>query len=158
MAPPLDRLAAAWVRAHALARRAELEGHDEDEQLAAFALLLTEREPHHARLLDDVRLFIQTPLPIAFGMQVRVLPSTPSAPFEAWPRSLRPFAFELSGSVTMDGLERDSVRMTIERIGFEGEDWRVIEVFDAQQRARAELEARMLAEARAARRASGGKG
>jgi hypothetical protein len=157
MAPPLDRLAAAWVRAHALARQKELEGHDEDEQLAAFAPLLTAREPHRARLLDDVRLFVQAPLPIAFGMQVRVLPSTPSAPFETWPRCLHPFVYELSGSVTMDGLERDSVRMTIERIGFEGDDWRVIEVFDAQQRARAEREARMLAEARAAHRPTGGR-
>jgi hypothetical protein len=152
MAPPLDRLAAAWVRAHALARRADVEPHDDAELLAAFGPLITEHEPHRPRLLDDVRLFVQSALPIVFGMQVRVLPTSPSAPFESWPRCLHPFVFELSGSVTTDGHERDSVRMTIERIGFEGDDWRVIELFDAHQRTRAEREAKMLAEARAGRR------
>ncbi len=155
MAPPLDRLAAAWVRAHALARRADLDARDDarddDALLAPFLPLLTAREPQRARLLDDVRLFARCHVPIVFGMQVRVLPTTPSAPFEGWPRSLQPFVFELSGSVTMDGLERDSARMTIERIGFEDDEWRVIELFDARGRARAEVEARMLAEMRGAR-------
>lgn len=152
MPPPLDRLAAGWVRAHGLAREAEREGRGDDALVEPFLPLLTARAPWRAQALDDARLFARCHLPIVLGLAVRVLPTSPSAPFEAWPRSLQPFAFELSGSVTMDGLERDTARMTIERVGFEDEEWRVIEVFDGRARARAELEARMLAELRARQR------
>jgi hypothetical protein len=148
-APALTRLATAWVEAFFRARHAEHEQRAEADVLAPFLLLLTGREPHRTQALDEVRLFVASHLPTLLGCEVRVSDPPALEAFGPWAETLHPLTFELSGALTMDGVERDGIRVSIARIGREDGVWRVIQVFDEASRARATLEAQLRAIARA---------
>ena len=145
----LTRLATAWVEAFFHARHAEHEQRAEADVLAPFLPLVTGREPHRAQALDEVRLFVASYLPTLLGCEVRVFDPPPKEAFGSWAETLHPLGFELSGALTMDGVERDGIRIAIARIGREDGVWRVIQVFDEASGARATLEAQLRAVVRA---------
>ncbi len=147
----LQQLAEAWLDAHLRGREALLRGDDVDAQIAGVVPLLTTREPWRASALADARLFVRTFVPFGSGLHVVARPTDAYEAFEPWSRAVHPFEYVLRHSATMDAPRFEETSMRIDRIAEEGGEWRVVSIFDAAGRARAEMEAQLLDRARAAR-------
>jgi hypothetical protein len=145
-ATPLDRLAAAWVRAHAHARTHTDAAGEED--VSELELLLTTRAPFRGRALEEVRIFARTEVPAGHAMEIRTKLSGAATPFEGWTRAVHPFVFELRWASSAENQQRSSVHLTIDRVAFEDGEWRVVSVYDEPSLSRARREAELHDKAR----------
>ncbi len=152
VSPPLERLAAAWVRAHGAANEALRSGGSDEDALFDLRALVTVCEPMRSRALADLPLVARSPLPVGFGMEIHVHLGAESTPYEGWKHTLHPFVFQLRYSPSMDNQQRESFTVTIDRVGRDDEGWRVISVYDEKARAQAKMIAEMLEAQRAGRR------
>jgi hypothetical protein len=107
----------------------------ETPQLPASLLSqITTLEPFRSRAIADAEIYWSMPLPFGFGMELFFPEAVEIAPFQNWPETVHEFTAEMEYCERMDLAECFRYEVKLERIGREGGEWRIIEVFSEAER------------------------
>ncbi len=99
-----------------------------------FRSLVTSREPWRSQVLAEARWHFAFPRLTGIGMEVRLsAPLVPSA-FEDWALSISPVEAELTWSRDMSGQSSDRCTYEIQRIAWEDDAWKVVELWSPRAR------------------------
>lgn len=119
--------------------RSEREGFptafSENPHLPASILSrITSVEPFRAQAIEDATIHFALPMPFGFGMEIFFPETVELVPFQGWRKTIQNVSVQIEYCEHMDGTNCYRFNVNLERIGRENDDWKIIEVFSAEQR------------------------
>lgn len=101
---------------------------------ASILSRITSVEPFRARAIEDAGLHFALPMPFGFGMEIFFPETVKLVPFQNWNRTIQNLNVQVEYCERMDGTNCYRFNVGLERVGREDDDWKIIEVFNPEQR------------------------
>lgn len=95
---------------------------------------ITNRSSYRAQAIEDAKIYWSFPLPVGFGMKLRLPKNIEIVPFESWSETIYKFEAKMEYCERMDGLHFDLYPVNIERIAIENGEWRFVEIYSETER------------------------